>query len=36
MAVIHPSPKKKRPTHKRTAVDLELVADVARKHEKVD
>ena len=36
MAVIHPSPKKKRPTHKRTAIDLELVADVARKHEKVD
>ena len=36
MAVIHPSPKKKRPSHKRTHIDLELVADVARQHVKVD
>ena len=36
MAVIHPSPKKRRPSHRRTAVDLELVADAARQHVRVD
>ena len=36
MAVIHPSPKKKRPVHRRTSIDLELVADAARQHARED